>query len=99
MCRWQLDTHTSRKMDDEKFQKLMDEIHQSQQKVEQELSALISDLKREVTSIQEKMSQKLAQRISKSLQLQFQWKGHERQFNSTPASRNQLHLQEMSWQN
>lgn len=45
-----------------------------------ELSSSIVNLKREVTLVQEKESQELAQKISKS-SYQFQCKGHEHQFN------------------
>jgi len=47
-------------MDDEKFQKLMDEIQKSWHEVETKLSSSLVELK------QERVSQELAQRITKS---------------------------------
>ena len=67
-------------MDDEKFKELMDELHQSREEARQEFEKKLADLQMEVTSAQEKTSKELAPRITKSL-YQFQWKGHEKQFN------------------
>ena len=77
----------------------MDEIHKSHDKARQSLEELerkLSDLPSEVTSDQEKASQELAQKISKSF-YQFQCKKHERQFNfnssvqeSVATARNEL---------
>jgi len=55
------------KMDDEKFQKLMDEIQKSRHEVKMKLSSSLAELKQEVNSVQERVSQELAQRTTKSL--------------------------------
>ena len=70
-------------MDDEKFKQLMDELRQSRDEARQsrqEFEKKLIDLKKEVTSTQEKTSKELAQKITKS-SYQFQRKGHEKQFN------------------
>ena len=81
------------------FEQLMEELRKSRDEARQlreELERKLSDLQSEVTSAQEKASQELAQRISKS-SYQFQWKGHERQFHfnssvqeSIATARNEL---------
>ena len=61
----------------------MDKIRKSHDRGRQlweELEQKLADLQSEVTSAQEKASQELAQKISKSF-YQFQQKKHERQFN------------------
>ena len=65
------------------FEQLMEEIRKSRDKAHQsqyEMEWKFSDLQIEVTAAQEKASQKLAHKISKSSH-QFQRKGHEKQFN------------------
>ena len=66
-----------------KFEQLIEEIHKSCNEACQsweELEQKLSNLQSEVTSAQEKASQELVQRISKS-SYQFQQKGYKRQFN------------------
>ena len=66
-----------------KFEQLIEEIRKSWNEACQsweELEQKLSNLQSEVTSAQEKASQELAQRISKS-SYQFQQKGYKRQFN------------------
>ena len=73
-------------MEDEKFKQLMEEILQSRdearqprQEFETQLTLQLTDLRKDVTETQERTSQELVQRMSKS-SYQFQKKGHERQF-------------------
>ena len=66
-----------------KFEQLMDKILKSCDgacQLREKLERKLADLQSEVTSAQEKASQELAQKISKSF-YQFQQKKHERQFN------------------
>lgn len=67
-------------MDEQKYKELLDTIRESKQDVQKELAASMAELKRDVTAVQEKTSQELASKISKS-SCQFRRKGNEIQFN------------------
>ena len=63
-------------MDEVKYQELLEAIRDSKKEVQQE----ITELKKDITAAQEKSSQELASKISKSV-YQFRKKGNEIQFN------------------
>lgn len=66
-------------MDEERYKQLLDAILESKKKVEK-LSFLLEVLKRDITAVQEKVSQDLASKIDRSA-CQFCQKGNEVQFN------------------
>ena len=73
-------------MEDDKFEKLMSEIQKSQRVVEDKLATSqdkfatsLAEFRKEVNSIQERTTNELSQKISKS-NYTFQKKGHEHQF-------------------
>jgi len=66
-------------VEQENFDKLMAEIRQSRNDVESKLASTVADLKREVTTAQEKTSLDFAQKMASSSQ-QFRKKSHEHQF-------------------
>ena len=63
-------------MDETRYQELLEAIHDSKRDVQQE----ITELKKDNTAAQEKSSQELVSKISKST-YQFRRKGNEIQFN------------------
>ena len=63
----------------EEIRQLRDKARQSRQELETQLTSQLTDLRKDVTELQERASQELVQRISKS-SYQFQKKGHEWQF-------------------
>ena len=66
-------------MEEDKFEKLITEIRQSRSDVEQKLASTVADLKREVTSAQERTSNDFSKKMA-SLTYQFKKKSHEHQF-------------------
>ena len=66
-------------MDNDKLLKLMDKIQKSRREVEGKPSSSLTELKQEMNSMQERMSQDLPQRITKP-SYQFQQKSNEHQF-------------------
>ena len=66
-------------MEDDKFDKLMAEIQKSRSDVEEKLAATVAEMKREVSTAQERTSQDLTRRMASS-SYQFKKKGHEHQF-------------------
>ena len=69
-------------MDDDKFEKLMNEmreIQKAQRQTDDKLSSSLQELRKEVNTAQEKTAKDLSQKITKS-GYTFQKKGHEHQF-------------------
>ena len=66
-------------MDDERYKQLLDATNDSKRDVENKLASSLEELKRDVNAVQEKASQDLASKISKST-YQFRKKGNEVQF-------------------
>ena len=65
-------------MEQENFEKLMAEIQKSKTDVEKHLAATVADLKREVSTVQEKTSLDISRRIA-CFSYQFK-KSHEHQY-------------------
>jgi len=64
-------------MEEDKFNKLMAEIQKSRSDVEEKLAAAVAEMKRKVSTAQERTSQDLTRRMASS-SYQFK-KGHEHQ--------------------
>ena len=95
-CFYKVGLSSVRNMDDDQFAKLMSEMNEIK-KSQRDTNNKLREFRKEVSSVQEKTTKELSQKIAKSGYI-FQRKGHEHQFNFNTGVQDNILLQpKMNW--